>query len=175
MIVALSSLQYTKGFPESTDYLPNGRECEDDYGDHDYNPCKQGYYCADDDLCNFKGKDCCKLTPENVVVPESTDYLPNGRECEDDYGDHDYNPCKQGYYCADDDLCNFRGRDCCKLTPNNVVVCDKDYECPRGQFCDEKNCPYGLGTDCCGRFDWVLHCKCYDIQTIKGAYSYHLQ
>ena len=116
------------------DYLPHGNECENNPYKRDYNPCKEGWYCADDDLCNSGGLDCCK--PKLQL---------------DDICD-DHKDCQDGLYCADKR--DVGGRyDLCRPVPkkyNHLTICDKDYDCPKQQFCDERNCPREFDADCCG-------------------------
>ena len=117
------------------DYLPHGKECENNPYKRDYNPCKEGWYCADDDLCNSGGLDCCK--PKLQL---------------DDICD-DHKDCQDGLYCADKR--DVGGRyDLCRPVPkkySHLTICDKDYDCPNKQeFCDERNCPREFDADCCG-------------------------
>ena len=116
------------------DYLPHGKECENNPYKRDYNPCKEGWYCADDDLCNSGGLDCCK--PKLQL---------------DDICD-DHKDCQDGLYCADKR--DVGGRyDLCRPVPkkySHLTICDKDYDCPKQEFCDERNCPREFDADCCG-------------------------
>ena len=93
------------------DYLPHGNECENNPYKRDYNPCKEGWYCADDDLCNSGGLDCCK--PKLQL---------------DDICD-DHKDCQDGLYCADKR--DVGGRyDLCRPVPkkySHLTICDKDY------------------------------------------------
>jgi len=118
------------------DYLPHGKECENNPYKRDYNPCKEGWYCADDDLCNSGGLDCCK--PKLQL---------------DDICD-DHKDCQDGLYCADKR--DVGGRyDLCRPVPkkySHLTICDKDYDCPKQEFCDERNCPREFDADCCGEF-----------------------
>ena len=114
--------------------MPDGKECEDNPYKSDYNPCKEDYYCADDDLCGRQGLDCCKLKLDLNDI------------CDD------HKDCQDGLYCADkldDGGCCYL----CRTIPKKFLdleVCDKDYDCPKGTFCDETNCPRGFDADCCG-------------------------
>merc|ERR1712141_214385 len=125
------------------DYLPHGNECEDNPYKRDHNPCKEGYYCADDDLCNSGGLDCCK---PRLSLDEICD---------------DNKDCQYGLYCADKR--DVGGRyDLCRPIPkkySHLTICDKDYECPKGEYCDERNCPREFDSDCCG--GKIIHQKRY--------------
>ena len=116
------------------DYLPHGNECEDNPYKRDYNPCKEGWYCADDDLCNSGGLDCCK------PKLELNDICDDNKDCQGDL------------YCADKR--DVGGRyDLCRPVPkkySHLTICDKDYDCQKGEFCDERNCPREFDADCCG-------------------------
>lgn len=156
------------------DYLPNERTCESNSYDNKYNPCDKGYYCADDEFCNFSGLDCCKPYPEEALPSEETkvDHLPNERKCKNDRYNSEYNPCDKGYYCADDKFCGFSGLDCCKPYPEEAVPseenkvdylpnqreCENDWRdssynpCDIGYHCtDNKLCNFS-GLDCCKAF-----------------------
>ena len=116
------------------DYLPKGKECEDNPYKRDYNPCDEGYYCADDDLCNTRDLDCCKPKLDLNDI------------CDD------HKDCQDGLYCADKR--DVGGRyDLCRPIPKRFqseIICDKDYDCPKNTFCDESNCPREFDADCCG-------------------------
>lgn len=116
------------------DYLPHGNECEDNPYKRDHNPCKEGWYCADDDLCNSGGLDCCK------PKLELNDICDDNKDCQGDL------------YCADKR--DVGGRyDLCRPVPkkySHLTICDKDYDCSKGEFCDERNCPREFDADCCG-------------------------
>ena len=130
------------------DYLPNGRECEDNPYKRDYNPCKDGYYCADDDLCGTDDVDCCK---PKLQLNDICD---------------DHKDCDVGLYCADKR--DVGGRyDLCRPIPkkySHIQICDKDYHCQKRSFCDERNCPRDFDADCCsGNVDLIYESCCSNI------------
>ena len=122
--------------------MPNGEECKDNPHRMDYNPCHEGYYCANGDLCDMQGIDCCKRKIGlNDICNEHKD-------------------CQTGF-CSDKR--DVKGRfDLCRPKPkrmesyHDLPICDKDYDCPVGTYCDENCCPTEIDAKCCcgNEFDY---------------------
>ena len=116
------------------DYLPLGNECEGDPNKDNYNPCKGGWYCAAGDHCNYGGLDCCKpKMKKNGICNKNKD-------------------CQDELYCEDKKDFD-RHDDLCRPVPkiySHLEICDDHYDCSRGVFCDNRNCPHEFHANCCG-------------------------
>ena len=126
------------------DYLPLGKECEGDPNKDNYNPCKDGWYCAGGDQCNYGGLDCCRPKMKKNRI------CNNNRDCQEDL------------YCEDKKDFD-RHDDLCRPVPNiysHLEICDDHYDCSRGVFCDHRNCPHEFHANCCGgKFNIYMRSK----------------